>query len=88
MPKNIYVGNLNFATTEQELSDLFQEHGNVNAARIITDRVTGRSRGFGFVEMDDDAEADAAIAALNGVAFSGRELRINEAERKPREPNY
>ena len=85
---NIYVGNLNFATTEQELSDLFEEHGSVNSARIITDRVTGRSRGFGFVEMADDAEADAAIAALNGITFSDRQLRINEAERKPRGPSY
>ena len=84
MAKNIYVGNMNYATTEQELSDLFGEYGAVTSARIITDRMTGRSRGFGFVEMANDEEADAAIAALNGFDFSGRQLKINEAEKRPR----
>ena len=79
---NIYVGNLSFNATEEELQDLFGQHGEVAGANIITDRNTGRSRGFGFVEMTDDNEGRAAIEALNGQDFGGRALTVNEA--KPR----
>ena len=80
---NIYVGNLPFETTEEELQVSFTEHGEVSSARIITDRMTGRSRGFGFVEMPDNSQAEAAIQALNNKDFNGRPLTVNEA--KPRE---
>src|SRR5437868_12625748 len=83
MAKNIYVGNLVWDATADDLLALFQEHGKVTRAQVITDRETGRSRGFGFVEMDDDAEAQKAIDALNGADFNGRPLTVNEA--KPRE---
>src|SRR5919199_6679508 len=81
--KNIYVGNLSWETTSDDLLALFQEHGKVTRAQVITDRETGRSRGFGFVEMDNDQEAQKAIDALNGADFNGRPLTVNEA--KPRE---
>jgi RNA recognition motif-containing protein len=81
--KNIYVGNLSWETSSDDLLALFQEHGKVGRAQVVTDRETGRSRGFGFVEMEDDGEAAAAIAALNGQQFQGRALTVNEA--KPRE---
>ena len=80
---NIYVGNLSFDETEASLETAFAAHGEVTSARIITDRETGRSRGFGFVEMSDQAQAEAAIAALNGTNVNGRELTVNEA--RPRE---
>ena len=80
---NIYVGNLSFDETEASLETAFAAHGEVTSARIITDRETGRSRGFGFVEMSDDAQAQAAIAALNGTSQNGRDLTVNEA--RPRE---
>ena len=80
---NIYVGNLSFDETESSLEAAFAAHGEVTSARIITDRETGRSRGFGFVEMSDQAQAQAAIAALNGTSVNGRELTVNEA--RPRE---
>jgi RNA recognition motif-containing protein len=83
MAKNIYVGNLVWECTADDLLALFQEHGTVARAQVITDRETGRSRGFGFVEMNDDAEAQKAIDALNGADFKGRPLTVNEA--KPRE---
>jgi RNA recognition motif-containing protein len=76
---NIYVGNLPFSTTEAELADTFTQHGTVDNAKVITDRETGRSRGFGFVEMPDDSEAQAAIEALNGTEMDGRPLTVNEA---------
>jgi RNA recognition motif-containing protein len=80
--KKLYVGNLSWSTTEETLRNLFAAHGEVQSVSIITDRETGRSRGFGFVEMEN---ADAAIAALNETEFEGRKLRVNEAqERKPR----
>ena len=79
---NIYVGNLPFETTEDQLQVAFTEHGEVTSARIITDRMTGRSRGFGFVEMADNSEAEAAIQALNGKDFGGRQLTVNEARPK------
>jgi RNA recognition motif-containing protein len=80
--QRIYVGNLSFQTTEQTLSDLFAEHGTVNDVSIITDRISGRSRGFAFVEMADDAEAKAAMEALNGREFDGRPLRVAEAKER------
>src|SRR5262249_18106527 len=79
MAKNIYVGNLVWECTADDLLALFQEHGAVARAQVITDRETGRSRGFGFVEMDDDAEAQRAIEALNGSNFKGRPLTVTEA---------
>ncbi len=75
----IYVGNLSFQTTEQALNDLFAEHGQVNSVAIITDRITGRSRGFGFVEMPEDTEAKAAMGAVDGTEVDGRTLKVNEA---------
>ena len=83
MAKNIYVGNLTWDATADDLLALFQEHGQVARAQVITDRETGRSRGFGFVEMNNDAEAQKAIDALNGQPFRGRPLTVNEA--RPRE---
>jgi RNA recognition motif-containing protein len=84
MGKNIYVGNLSFDTTQDSLQELFEEYGEVSSVSVITDRATGRSRGFGFVEMATDEAARAAMAALNGQEVDGRELTVNEA--KPREP--
>ena len=82
--KSIYVGNLPFSATESEITDLFSQYGNVSSVKVVTDRETGRPRGFAFVEMDDN-DAQAAIKALNGQDMGGRSLRINEAqERKPR----
>ena len=77
--KNIYVGNINYSTTEEDLETLFGQYGTVQSAKIIVDRMTDRSKGFGFVEMEDDGQADQAIAALNGQDFGGRSLRISEA---------
>ena len=84
MGSKIYVGGLPYAATEQQLSDLFAQHGAVASARVITDKFTGQSRGFGFVEMSSDEEAQKAIAALNGTQMDGRTLTVNEA--KPMEP--
>lgn len=81
---NIYVGNLPYGTTDQELSALFGQHGAVSSSSIIIDRETGRSRGFGFVEMPNDDEARRAIEALNQSDLGGRALVVNEA--RPREP--
>jgi RNA recognition motif-containing protein len=78
----IYVGNLSFNTSEQELNDLFAEHGTVESVSIITDRMTGRSRGFGFVSMPNDTEARAAMTALEGFDLGGRKLRVNEARER------
>jgi len=75
----IYVGNLSFQTTEDGIRELFSQHGRVDSVAIITDRDSGRSRGFGFVEMTDDGEARAAMEALNGKEFEGRALTVNEA---------
>ena len=81
--KNIFVGNLDFAATESSIRTLFEPYGNVDRVNLVTDRDTGRSRGFAFVEMTDSAEADRAIAALNGHELDGRALNINEARPKP-----
>jgi RNA recognition motif-containing protein len=84
MAKNIYVGNLSWSTTEEVLRETFEQYGEVLSARIITDRDTGRSRGFGFVEMEVEEQANAAIEALNGQMQDGRPLTVNEA--RPRQP--
>ena len=83
MGKKLYVGNLSYSVDSSELEQLFTAHGQVVSAQIINDRDTGRSKGFGFVEMANDAEAEAAIAALNGHEHGGRALTVNEA--RPRE---
>ena len=80
--KKIYVGNFSFSTTEAELRQWFEPYGAVESATVVTDRDTGRSRGFGFVEMTTNSEADAAIAALNGQDNGGRALTVNEARPK------
>jgi RNA recognition motif-containing protein len=81
--KNIFVGNLAFSCTEETVRSLFERYGQVNSARIMTDRETGRSRGFAFVEMENEGEADQAISALNGYTLDGRALNVNEARPKP-----
>lgn len=83
MGKKLYVGNLTFGVTNGDLEQMFAAHGTVQSAQVIMDRDTGRSKGFGFVEMGSDQEAQAAIAALNGQQSEGRSLTVNEA--KPRE---
>jgi len=83
MGKKLYVGNLSYDMSERELSDLFAQHGTVASVQIIMDRDTGRSKGFAFVEMGSDQEAQAAIAALNGQMSGGRALTVNEARPKP-----
>ena len=83
MGRKLYVGNLPYSATEQELSDKFAASGTVESAKLITDRDTGRSKGFGFIEMGTDAEAQAAIESLNGTDYDGRPMKVNEA--KPQE---
>jgi len=80
--KNIFVGNLSFGATEEAVRSMFQVHGTVDRVSIVTDRDTGQARGFGFVEMSDNAEGDRAIAALNGADLDGRALNVNEARPK------
>jgi RNA recognition motif-containing protein len=80
MGSKLYVGGLPYSATEQQLSDLFAAHGTVASAKIIADKFTGQSRGFGFVEMSSDSEAKAAITALNGSEMGGRSLTVNEAK--------
>ncbi len=84
MGSKIYVGGLPYSATEEQLNELFAVHGQVESARVITDKFTGQSRGFGFVEMSSAEEAKAAIAALNGTQMGGRTLTVNEA--RPQEP--
>lgn len=84
MTVNIYVGNLAFTMNNSQLEDLFNEHGTVSSAQVIMDRETGRSRGFGFVEMDSADSARAAIEALDGSEFDGRRIKVNEAKERPR----
>ena len=81
---NIYVGNLPYSVTEDDLRSAFEAFGNVTSAAVISDKFSGQSKGFGFVEMSDNGEAEAAIEALNGSDMKGRSLRVNEA--RPREP--
>jgi len=81
---DIYVGNLSYTASDSELRELFEQYGAVTSARVIIDKFTGRSRGFGFVEMPDQAEAEKAIENTNGSDFMGRPLRVNESQPKPR----
>jgi RNA recognition motif-containing protein len=89
---NIYVGNLSYNMTEDELRTMFEAHGRVDNVNLATDRLTGRARGFGFVEMPNDAEAKSAIDALNETEVQGRKMQVNEArpksERAPRRDRY
>jgi RNA recognition motif-containing protein len=80
LSKKLYVGNLPFSTTEDELRSLFERHGTVGSVNVITDRETGRPRGFAFVEMEDASAAEAAMRALDGSQLGGRSLRVNEAQ--------
>jgi len=80
--KNIFVGNLDFNSTESSIRTLFEQYGAIDRVNVVTDRDTGRSRGFAFVEMSDEAAADRAIAALNGYQLDGRSLNVNEARPK------
>ena len=84
MGKKLYIGNLSYDVSSSDLEAMLSPHGTVQSAEVIMDRDTGRSKGFGFVEMDSDAEAQAAIAALDGQDQGGRAIKVNEA--KPREP--
>ena len=84
---NIYVANISFKATEDQLKELFEEYGDVQSVRIVTDRVSGRSKGFGFVEMPNDAEAREAINDLNGAEFLERTLVVNEARPRTGEDN-
>lgn len=84
MGKKIYVGNLSYNTNEDELMEVFQNYGQVASCKIISDRDTGRSKGFGFVEMGTEDEARAAISSLNGTELDGRQLKVNESIDKPR----
>ncbi len=83
---NIYIGNISYSVDEQELGQIFSEYGEVSSAKIIIDRVTGRSKGFGFVEMPNNDEGQQAIENLEGKEVNGRKLRVNEA--RPRESRY
>ncbi len=76
---NIYVGNLSYSTTKDELEVLFEKHGEVSSVRIITDKVSGKSKGFGFVDMPQDTQAEEAINQLNGAQISGRNIKVNKA---------
>ena len=84
MGKKLYVGNLSYETSQADLETMFGAHGTVESAQVIMDRETGRSKGFGFIEMSSDTEAQSAIGALDGQDSGGRPLKVNEA--KPREP--
>ncbi|MCM2267741.1 MAG: RNA-binding protein [Elusimicrobiales bacterium] len=91
MSKRIYVGGLPFKTTEEEMNTLFSGYGQVSSAKLITDKYSGQSRGFGFVEMPNDEEANAAMEKLNGSDFGGRKLTVNEArpmEARPRSGGF
>ncbi len=83
---NIYIGNLNYHTTEEQLRQLFGQCGQVESASIITDRATGRPRGFGFIGMSDDSEAEKAIEQFNGQEFDGRTLTVNQAKARSERP--
>ena len=88
MNNKIYVGGLPYSTSEKQLEDLFAAHGSVQSARIIIDKFTGRSKGFGFVEMASGNEAQSAIQALNGQDFEGRNLTVNEARPQQSRPGF
>lgn len=80
---NIYVGNLPYEVTDQELQELFEQHGTVTSARVISDKFSGKSKGFGFVEMPEKSEAEAAIETLDQQDFMGRQIRVNESRPRP-----
>jgi RNA recognition motif-containing protein len=84
LSKKLYVGNLPFSTTEEELRAVFERHGTVESVNVITDRETGRSRGFGFVEMEEASAADDAMRALDGSDLGGRNVKVNEAKERQR----
>jgi RNA recognition motif-containing protein len=86
MSTKLYVGNLSFDTTENDLQDAFAAHGTVEQVNLITDKSSGRSRGFAFVTMSNDAEAEAAIGAMNGAQVNGRALTVNEARAREQRP--
>lgn len=86
MGKKLYVGNLPYSVTQQELAELFQPYGTVERAEVITDRYTGRSRGFAFVEMSTEEEAQSAIEAMHGAKVGNREIVVNEARPRRQEP--
>jgi cold-inducible RNA-binding protein len=88
MGKKIYVGNLPFTTTSETLSEVFARYGKVNSSKIITDRETGRSKGFGFIEMNDSKAADSAITDLHGSELGGRSLTVNEARPMEKKPGH
>jgi cold-inducible RNA-binding protein len=84
MGKKLFVGNLDYVVTDDDLMELFKQYGTVQSAQVIKDRDTGRSRGFGFIEMAKDEEAEAAISAVNGQQMNGRAVTVNEAQSKER----
>lgn len=86
MPKKLYVGNLSYTADDQELENVFSQYGTVLSARVIIDRYDNRSKGFGFVEMEDDAAADQAIEELNGKEHMGRELKVSVARERSERP--
>ncbi len=88
MPKKIYVGNISFNAQEDDLRNVFSQYGEVTNVNIIVDKFTDRSKGFGFIEMQDESAADAAISALNGTELLGRELKVNEAKERKERPQY
>lgn len=83
MGKKLYVGNLGYGVTSSQLQEIFSEHGTVETANVIEDRMTGRSKGFGFVEMGTDSEAQSATSALDGTSIEGRVIKVNEAKPRP-----
>ena len=83
---NIYVGNLSYSMTEDELRNVFEEYGEVSSVNIITDKYTGKTKGFGFVEMSDNAQADEAIKALNEAEIKGRNIKVNQARQREDRP--
>lgn len=85
---NIYVGNLAYSAKDQDLEELFSAFGEVSSARVITDRYSGRSKGFGFVEMTSDEDANKAMSETDGSEFMGRQIKVNEARPRPQRPNY
>ena len=88
---NIYVGNLSYGVSDDQLREVFEAYGTVSSAKVISDKYSGRSKGFGFVEMDDDNEAKSAIEDLDGVEIDGRAVKVNEArprEERPRRDNF
>lgn len=84
---NIYVGNLHYGVNEDELTEIFGKFGTVNSVKVITDKYSGQSKGFGFIEMEDDAEGNQAVSELNGIEISGRNIKVNIAHEKKRDPN-